>query len=78
MFMNRVATALAKSLQRGHVTLGDAHTIPIADNGDMPQLAGGDRTQQANHYGINVELSDGQSQPQTAEALPLATGEPLQ
>jgi len=61
----------SKWSQRGGITPGDANTIPIGNNGDTLQ------SPTADLYSIDIELSDGQSQPETVNILPLATGEPL-
>jgi hypothetical protein len=42
---------------------------------NSPQLASGNAGD--DKYGIHIQLSNGQSQPQTVEVVPLATGEPL-
>jgi len=45
--------------------------IPVVMNTGQPPADASDT------YGLDIELSDGQSQPQDVEPLPLATGEPL-
>ena len=50
---------------------GDANLIHLAMNTNQPP------TETSDTYGMDVQLSDGQSQPQDVEPLPLATGEPL-
>ena len=62
---------LTKRFQSGNLTPGDHIPLVIDTNQPQPSTATSDK------YGIDVELSDGQSQPETAEALPLATGERL-
>jgi uncharacterized protein YfaS (alpha-2-macroglobulin family) len=61
----------SKWSQRGGIPPGDANTIPIVNDGDIAQ------SPTADHYGIDIELSDGQSQPEMVNVLPLSTGEPL-
>ncbi len=60
----------SKRFQSGSFLSGDKNSIPIQETGLPPE-------ESSDRYGIDVELSDGQSQPGTFEALPLATGEPL-
>ncbi len=61
---------LVKRFQPGSST-GDSNLIPIAMDTNQPSTGTPDK------FGIDVQLSDGQSQPQTVVPLPLATGEPL-
>jgi alpha-2-macroglobulin len=66
---------MSKRLQAGNLLQGDPNSIPVVVNENSPQLSGGDT--EDNKYGIRLKLSNGQSQPQGAEAVPLATGQPL-
>jgi len=59
--------------QPGFLTPGNGTSMPI--DVDTTQPPGNNR--QDDKYGIDVQMSDGQSQPQPSEVLPLATGEPL-
>ncbi len=65
---------ISKYFQPGSVSQGDPNVIPVV-NGISSQPLG--TSIPADKYGIQIQLSNGQSQPQTQEALPLATGEPL-
>jgi uncharacterized protein YfaS (alpha-2-macroglobulin family) len=64
---------LVKWYQPGILAPGNTTPKPITINAGtpMPPIEQGER------YNIDIGLSEGQSQPQAAEALPLATGEPL-
>ena len=62
---------LSKWIQPGIFTPGEATPVPIVVG--ITQSPDGD----SDKYKIGVELSDGQSQPQTVEVLPATTGEPL-
>src|SRR5688572_23868543 len=62
---------LSKRFQSGNLIPGDINSIPVAIDTNLLSNGNSDR------YGIDLALSDGQAQPQTVEALPLATGEPL-
>ena len=64
---------LSKRFQPGNLIPGSANSIPVVIDTNLPQPS----SENSDKYGIDIELSDGHSQPQTAEALPLATGEPL-
>src|SRR3990172_1101080 len=68
---------LSKGVRLGTFNIGAATSIPIIVNGGMSQPSVGDSGKQDDKYNISIELSDGQSQPQTVEVLPLATSEPL-
>ena len=62
-----------KRAQPENLVPGTATSIPVAiDTGSLQSSV-----EQENKYGIRIELTDGQSQPQTVEVLPLSTGEPL-
>ncbi len=50
---------------------GDENLIPVVMDTSQPP------TETSDKYGMDVQLSDGQSQPQDVEPMPLATGEPL-
>ncbi len=64
---------LAKVFRSGDLTPDDANHIPLIGDTDQTQPS----TAASDKYGIDVELSDGQSRPQTVDALPVATGEAL-
>ena len=68
---------LSRRFQLGNLIPGNVTSIPIIINEDTSQPSVGDAGAQEDKYRIGIELSDGQSQPQTVEALPLVTGEPL-
>jgi len=62
---------LLRRTQTKSTTSGDTNLISIVmDKNQTP-------TETSDQYGVDVELSDGQSQPQDVSPLPLATGEPL-
>src|SRR5688572_3800073 len=63
---------LSKSLRPGGLTPGDATSIPVINDPNVLPS-----TEQDDKYGIHVKLSDGQSQPDIVEVLPLSTGGPL-
>jgi uncharacterized protein YfaS (alpha-2-macroglobulin family) len=74
IFLVVCITGLVFWLKRGQPgisTPGNASATPVVVGVTQPAVEDSDK------YSINIELSDGQSQPQTADALPLATGEPL-
>jgi len=62
---------LAKRFQPGNSKPGDTNVIPVAVDTNQPSTGTPDK------FGIDIGLSDGQSQPQNVTPLPLATGEPL-
>ncbi len=62
---------LARRIGPGIFNAGNTTPVPIVV--DTTQSPGGD----SEKYRIEVELSEGQSQPQSAEVLPATTGEPL-
>src|SRR5688500_6528112 len=64
---------LSKRFQPGNLIPGSANSIPVVIDTNLPQPS----AENSDKYGIRIELSDGQSQPQIADTLPLATGEPL-
>ncbi|MEP6895502.1 MAG: Ig-like domain-containing protein, partial [Chloroflexota bacterium] len=68
---------LSKRLQPETVVPGDKNSIPVALDSDTSQSVGNDSNNQTDKYGLQIKLGDGQSQPQTIDASPLATGEPL-
>jgi uncharacterized protein YfaS (alpha-2-macroglobulin family) len=61
---------LSKWFQPGMFTPGNATSTPVEVNMTQPSAP-------EDKYGISIELSDGQSQPQKAEVLPATTGEPI-
>jgi hypothetical protein len=67
----------SKRFQFGNLLPGHVTSMPITINGGASQSTAGDSGKQDDKYNISIELSDGQSQPQTVESLPLSTGEPL-
>ena len=62
---------LSKWIQPRVFTPGEATPVPMVVGITQSPDEGADK------YKIDVELSDGQSQPQTVEILPATTGEPL-
>jgi hypothetical protein len=70
-------TLLAKWFQYGIFAPGDGTPRPITINAGTPGPSTGDTGEGGDKYSIGIQLSEGQSQPQMVEALPLATGEPL-
>jgi uncharacterized protein YfaS (alpha-2-macroglobulin family) len=67
----------SKSFPLENLIPGTATPVPIVINVDGTQPSAGDSSMQEDPYRIGVELSDGQSQPQTTEVLPATNGEPL-
>jgi hypothetical protein len=61
---------LSKQIPPDIFTTGDATSTPIEVNMTQPSA-------QEEKYGIGVELSDGQPQPQAAEVLPATSGETI-
>ncbi|MEO5887741.1 MAG: Ig-like domain-containing protein, partial [Anaerolineales bacterium] len=64
----------SKWLQQDIASPGGINTIPIIDNENVPQSVTGNTN---DRYSLSIGLSDGQSQPQTVDTSPIATGEPL-
>jgi uncharacterized protein YfaS (alpha-2-macroglobulin family) len=58
--------------QAGSLAPGTTAPIPVVNDAGSSQLPGN-----AGRYSLDIGLNNGQSQPETVEALPLATGEPL-
>ena len=63
----------SKRFQPGSLIPGKTNSIPVVVDTNQTQPPTGT----PDTYGLDIELSNGQSQPQTIQALPLATGEPL-
>ena len=62
---------LLKRFQSKTATSSDTNLISIAvDENQTPTVT-------SDKYGVDIDLSEGQSQPQETESLPRATGEPL-
>ncbi len=59
--------------QSGIFAPGNGTSVPI----DVTQPSSGDTNMQDDKYKIGVELSDGQSQPESSDAIPPATGDSL-
>jgi uncharacterized protein YfaS (alpha-2-macroglobulin family) len=62
---------MSKWIRSGVFAPGDATPVPMVVNKTQSPDEGADK------YKIGVELSEGQSQPQTVEVLPATSGEPL-
>ncbi|HLO13326.1 MAG TPA: Ig-like domain-containing protein, partial [Anaerolineales bacterium] len=67
----------ARKPQIADVIPGNNNPIPIINDANQFPPVSGDSGKEEGKYALNIELSDGKPQPQTIEALPLATGEPL-
>src|SRR4030095_6553267 len=50
----------------------DTHSTPVVNDTNQPQATDGT----SDKFGLDIELSDGQSAPQTVETFPLAAGVP--
>ena len=68
---------LSKWFQPGIFTPGNTTPKPIIIDAGTSQPLAGDSGVPGEKYSLNIQLSEGQSQPQAVEALPVATGEPL-
>jgi len=66
---------LSRKFQPENLVPGRANSISFVVDAGLPQSSGDGG--EDDKYGIDIGLSDGQSQPQMVEAFPLATGEPL-
>src|SRR5262245_32521996 len=63
----------SKRPQSGNSIPGKTISIPVVNNTNQTQSPTGT----PDTYGLDIELSNGQSQPQTVQVLPLAAGHPL-
>jgi len=73
LFIAGGVVLLSKKLQPQNVSPVGTNSIPVVNNTGQPQTPDGT----SDKYGLDIELSDGQSTPQTVETSPLATGDPL-
>src|SRR4026209_69031 len=63
----------SRRLQPGKLVPGETISIPVVKDTNQTQSPTGT----PDTYGLDIKLSNGQSQPQTVQVLPLVSGEPL-